>query len=401
MIFVRTTGTVARGIRTPIIKEGDNLVEIVVESLLSAQNDQDFKFKDKDVIAVTESILARSQGNYITVDDIADEVKEKFSGKDGIGIVFPILSRNRFSMILKGIARAGFDIYMQLSYPRDEVGNPLFDPAKLRDLNINPYSDILSEEDYLDNFSDYKHPYTGINYLNLYKEIVQSESDARVEFILANDPAVILNHTNEIITADIHTREETKAILRGSENAKVIGIDDICTQKIGDQGFNQDYGLLGSNKATDERLKLFPRNVDQFVNRIQKMIHKKTGAEVEVMVYGDGAYKDPTGEIWELADPVVSPGFTAGLKGTPNEVKLKYLADNDLKDLEGEELLAAMKDEIGGKDNDLVGDIKAQGTTPRQLTDLLGSLSDLISGSGDKGTPVILIQGYFDNLASE
>lgn len=398
---MRTTGTVARGIRTPIIKEGDNLVEIVVESLLSAQNDQDFKFKDKDVIAVTESILARSQGNYITVDDIANEVKENFSGKEGIGIVFPILSRNRFSMILKGIARASFDIYIQLSYPRDEVGNPLFDPVKLRELNINPYSDILSEEDYFDNFSDYQHPYTGINYLNLYKEIVQSENDASVEFILANDPAVILKHTNEIITADIHTRQETKTILRGSENAKVIGIDDICTQKIDDRGFNEDYGLLGSNKATDERLKLFPRNVDQFVNQIQKKIHKKTGAEVEVMVYGDGAYKDPTGKIWELADPVVSPGFTAGLKGTPNEVKLKYLADNDLKDLEGEELLAAMKDEIGGKDNDLVGNIRAQGTTPRQLTDLLGSLSDLISGSGDKGTPVILIQGYFDNLASE
>ncbi|MFN2363750.1 MAG: coenzyme F420-0:L-glutamate ligase [Halarsenatibacteraceae bacterium] len=398
---MRTTGTIARGIRTPIIKEGDNLVEIVVESLLSAQRENNFEFKDKDVIAVTESILARSQGNYITVDDIAKEIQEEFSGKDGIGVVFPILSRNRFSMILKGIARAGFDIYMQLSYPRDEVGNPLFDPASLRELNINPYSDVLSEEDYLENFSDYKHPYTGINYLKLYKEIVQAESDAKIEFVLANDPAVILNHTNEIIAADIHTRKETKVILRNSEKAKVIGLDDICNQKASNRGYNRAYGLLGSNKATAERLKLFPRNVEQFVKQIQQRIHKETGAEVEVMVYGDGAYKDPTGEIWELADPVVSPGYTSGLKGTPNEVKLKYLADNELKELEGEELLNAMKDEIGGKDNDLIGNIRAQGTTPRQLTDLLGSLSDLVSGSGDKGTPVILIQGYFDNLASD
>ena len=398
---MRTTGTIARGIRTPIIKEGDNLVEIVVDSLLSAQKETGFEFKDKDVIAVTESILARSQGNYITVDDIANEIKKNFSGKDGIGVVFPILSRNRFSMILKGIARAGFDIYMQLSYPRDEVGNPLFDPAKLRELNINPYSDVLSEEDYLNNFSDYKHPYTGINYLKLYKKIIQSESDANIKFVLANNPAIILNHTSEVIAADIHTRDETKAILRNSENTKVIGLDDICNQQVDNRGYNKDYGLLGSNKATDERLKLFPRNVDHFVNQVQQNIHNETGAEVEVMVYGDGAYKDPTGKIWELADPVVSPGYTNGLVGTPNEVKLKYLADNDLKGLEGEELLNAMKDEIGGKDNDLVGNIRAQGTTPRQLTDLLGSLSDLISGSGDKGTPVVLIQGYFDNLASD
>lgn len=400
MIFVRTTGTTARGIRTPIIKEGDNLIEIVVDSLLSAQNSNDFIIKDKDVIAVTESVLARSQGNYITVDDIACEIREKFSGKDGIGIVFPILSRNRFSMILKGIARAGFDIYMQLSYPRDEVGNPLFEPAKLRELNINPYTDVLSEKDYLKNFGDYQHPYTGINYLKLYKEIVQSESNASIEFVLANDPAVILNYTSEIITADIHTRAETKAIIESDTDSKVLGLDEICNQPVDNKGYNIDYGLLGSNKATDERLKLFPRNADQFVNKVKQKIFKETGARVEVMVYGDGAYKDPTGRIWELADPVVSPGYTDGLIGTPNEVKLKYLADNDLKGLEGEELLDAMKDEIGGKDNDLVGDIRSQGTTPRQLTDLLGSLSDLISGSGDKGTPVVLIQGYFDNLAS-
>ncbi len=397
---MRTTGTIARGIRTPIIKEGDNLVEIVVKSLLSAQKENNFEFKDKDVVAITESVLARAQGNYITVDDITNEVKENFTGENGIGVVFPILSRNRFSMILKGIARAGFDIYMQFSYPRDEVGNPLFDPAKLRELNINPYNDILSEEDYFNNFSDYKHPYTGINYLKLYKEIAQSESDANIEFILANDPAVILNYTDEIIAADIHTREETKAILRNFEKSKVFGLDNIFNKKADDRGYNKDYGLLGSNKATDERLKLFPRNADQFVNQIQQKIHKETGAEVEVMIYGDGAYKDPTGKIWELADPVVSPGYTSGLAGTPNEVKLKYLADNELKDLKGEELLNAMKDEIGGKDNDLVGNIRAQGTTPRQLTDLLGSLSDLVSGSGDKGTPVVLIQGYFDNLAS-
>lgn len=400
MIYVRTTGTIARGIRTPIIKEGDNLIEIVVDSLLSAQNSNDFIIKDKDVIAVTESVLARSQGNYITVDDIACEIREKFSGKDGIGIVFPILSRNRFSMILKGIARAGFDIYMQLSYPRDEVGNPLFEPAKLRELNINPYTDVLSEKDYLKNFGDYQHPYTGINYLKLYKEIVQSESNASIEFVLANDPAVILNYTSEIITADIHTRAETKAIIESDTDSKVLGLDEICNQPVDNKGYNIDYGLLGSNKATDERLKLFPRNADQFVNKVKQKIFKETGARVEVMVYGDGAYKDPTGRIWELADPVVSPGYTDGLIGTPNEVKLKYLADNDLKGLEGEELLDAMKDEIGGKDNDLVGDIRSQGTTPRQLTDLLGSLSDLISGSGDKGTPVVLIQGYFDNLAS-
>ena len=397
---MRTTGTTARGIRTPIIKEGDNLIKIVVDSLLSAQNSNDFIIKDKDVIAVTESVLARSQGNYITVDDIACEIREKFSGKDGIGIVFPILSRNRFSMILKGIARAGFDIYMQLSYPRDEVGNPLFEPAKLRELNINPYTDVLSEKDYLKNFGDYQHPYTGINYLKLYKEIVQSESNASIEFVLANDPAVILNYTSEIITADIHTRAETKAIIESDTDSKVLGLDEICNQPVDNKGYNIDYGLLGSNKATDERLKLFPRNADQFVNKVKQKIFKETGARVEVMVYGDGAYKDPTGRIWELADPVVSPGYTDGLIGTPNEVKLKYLADNDLKGLEGEELLDAMKDEIGGKDNDLVGDIRSQGTTPRQLTDLLGSLSDLISGSGDKGTPVVLIQGYFDNLAS-
>lgn len=397
---MRTTGTIARGIRTPIIKEGDNLVEIVVKSLLSAQKENNFEFKDKDVVAITESVLARAQGNYITVDDITNEVKENFTGENGIGVVFPILSRNRFSMILKGIARAGYDIYMQFSYPRDEVGNPLFDPAKLRELNINPYNDILSEEDYFNNFSDYKHPYTGINYLKLYKEIAQSESDANIEFILANDPAVILNYTDEIIAADIHTREETKAILRNFEKSKVFGLDNIFNKKADDRGYNKDYGLLGSNKATDERLKLFPRNADQFVNQIQQKIHKETGAEVEVMIYGYGAYKDPTGKIWELADPVVSPGYTSGLAGTPNEVKLKYLADNELKDLKGEELLNAMKDEIGGKDNDLVGNIRAQGTTPRQLTDLLGSLSDLVSGSGDKGTPVVLIQGYFDNLAS-
>ncbi len=397
---MRTTGTIARGIRTPIIKEGDNLVEIVVKSLLSAQKENNFEFKDKDVVAITESVLARAQGNYITVDDITNEVKENFTGENGIGVVFPILSRNRFSMILKGIARAGYDIYMQFSYPRDEVGNPLFDPAKLRELNINPYNDILSEEDYFNNFSDYKHPYTGINYLKLYKEIAKSESDANIEFILANDPAVILNYTDEIIAADIHTREETKAILRNFEKSKVFGLDNIFNKKADDRGYNKDYGLLGSNKATDERLKLFPRNADQFVNQIQQKIHKETGAEVEVMIYGDGAYKDPTGKIWELADPVVSPGYTSGLAGTPNEVKLKYLADNELKDLKGEELLNAMKDEIGGKDNDLVGNIRAQGTTPRQLTDLLGSLSDLVSGSGDKGTPVVLIQGYFDNLAS-
>ncbi|MFW6382235.1 MAG: coenzyme F420-0:L-glutamate ligase [Bacillota bacterium] len=401
MILLRNTGTIARGIRLPIIKEGDNLVEIVVESLLSTQKENDFEFNDNDVIAVTESILARSQGNYITVDDIASEIQEEFSGKDGIGVVFPILSRNRFSMILKGIARAGFDIYMQLSYPRDEVGNPLFNPAKLRELDINPYSDVLSEKDYLDNFSDYRHPYTGINYLKLYKEIFQAESDANLEFILANDPAVILKYTSEVIAADIHTRVETKAILKNNKKAKIIGLDDICSSQIHNRGFNENYGLLGSNKATDERLKLFPRNVDQFVNQVQQAIYKETGTEVEVMVYGDGAYKDPTGKIWELADPVVSPGYTSGLEGTPNEVKLKYLADNDLSDLKGEELLDAMKDKIESKANDLVGNIKAQGTTPRKLTDLLGSLSDLVSGSGDKGTPVILIQGYFDNLASD
>ena len=396
---MRTIGTQVRGIRAPIIKKGDNLAEIVVSSLKKSWEEEGYELKDGDVVAVTESLVARAQGNYVSVDDIAKEIQEKYPNE--IGIVFPILSRNRFSMILKSIAKSGRKIYLQLKYPRDEVGNTLMDPEKLRKTDIDPYTDILTEEDYYKHFGDFKHPFTGINYVDYYKEIVGDNCD--IEIIFSNRAESILDYTKDVLAADIHTRSVTKERVKKAGANIVYGLDDICSEKVNGRGFNPDYGLLGSNKASDKTLKLFPRDGQSFVDEVQEKLKDLSSKDIdiEVMIYGDGAFKDPVGKIWELADPVVSPAYTSGLEGTPNEVKIKYLADNDLDKLQGEELTAAMKEEVRKKEKDLVGNIKAQGTTPRQLTDLLGSLSDLVSGSGDKGTPIILIQGYFDNFATE
>ena len=392
---MRTIGTQVRGIRLPIIKEGDDLVDIIVNHLKKSWETEGYQLKDNDVVGITESIVARAQGNYIEIDDIAQEINENFG--DEIGIVFPILSRNRFSMILKGIAKSEKKIYLQLSYPNDEVGNPLLDEEEMLKQGFNPYSDTINEEEYYKYFGDYKHPFTGVNYVDLYKEVA---GDTDIEVILSNQPTTILDYTKEILAADIHTRFKTKRKLKEAGATTVLGLDDICTEDKG-QGYNKEYGLLGSNKASDTELKLFPRAGEKLVNEIQNRLKDITGKNVEVMIYGDGAFKDPAAKIWELADPVVSPAYTKGLEGTPSEVKIKYLADNDLKHLEGEELLDSMKNEIKNKEDDLVANIKSQGTTPRRLTDLLGSLCDLASGSGDKGTPVILIQGYFDSLADE
>jgi F420-0:gamma-glutamyl ligase len=393
---MRTIGTEVRGIRAPIVKEGDNLVDIVVDSLKISMEEEGYELRDRDVIGVTESLVARAQGNYIDVNDIAEQVKENFSG-DSLGIVFPILSRNRFSMILKGIVKSNKKIYIQLSYPNDEVGNPLLDMNKIYEYNIDPYKYVIEEEEYFEKFGDFKHPFTGVNYVELYKEIAE---DIEIEVIAANQPETILNYTDQVIAADIHTRARTKQILEEAGAKKVIGLDEICNEE-SNKGYNQEYGLLGSNKASDSKLKLFPRDGQKFVDEVQKKLKELSSKDIEVMIYGDGAFKDPVAKIWELADPVVSPAYTSGLEGTPNEVKLKYLADNDLKELKGEELLNAVKDEINAKETDLRAKMKSQGTTPRRLTDLLGSLCDLVSGSGDKGTPIILIQGYFDNLADE
>lgn len=393
---MRTLGTEVRGIRAPIVKEGDQLVDIVVDSLKKSLEEENFELRNQDVLGITESLVARAQGNYIELEDIAAEINNIFSG-DSIGIVFPILSRNRFSMILKGIAASGKKIYLQLSYPNDEVGNPLLDSRKLYDLEIDPYEHVIEEDEYYQKFADFKHPFTGVNYVDLYKEMA---SETEIEIIAANQPEAILDYTDQVIAADIHTRERTKEVLKENGAEKVISLDQICNQDQG-KGYNPDYGLLGSNKASENRLKLFPKDGQDFVEAVKSKIKEFSGKEVEVMIYGDGAFKDPVAKIWELADPVVSPAYTEGLEGTPNEVKLKYLADNELKDLKGEELLTAMKEQINEKETDLTANIKAQGTTPRRLTDLLGSLCDLVSGSGDKGTPIILIQGYFDNLADE
>ncbi|MFW5787529.1 MAG: coenzyme F420-0:L-glutamate ligase [Halanaerobiales bacterium] len=392
---MRTTGTQVRGIRAPIIKDGDDLVQIVVDSLRESMEEDGYQLNDCDVIGITESVVARAQGNYVSIYDIAEDIDEKYTGD--IGVVFPILSRNRFSMILKGILLSGHRVYLQLNYPDDEVGNSLMDENVMYDLGYDPNSDILTAEEYLNNFSDFKHPFTGINYVKYYQSLAQKEN---LQIILSNTPETILEYTDEVLAADIHSRERTKNLLRQAGATTVYSLDQICNEDKG-KGYNPEYGLLGSNKATEKELKLFPREGKKFVKRVQNEIRKLTGKEVEVMIYGDGAFKDPVGKIWELADPVVSPAHTEGLKGTPNEVKLKYLADNELRDLRGEKLTEAMKKEIKNKKEDLVGKIEAQGTTPRQLTDLLGSLCDLVSGSGDKGTPIILIQGYFDNFASE
>ncbi|HIS62771.1 MAG TPA: coenzyme F420-0:L-glutamate ligase [Candidatus Scybalomonas excrementigallinarum] len=394
----RMVGTVSRGVRAPIIREGDNLVQIVVDSVLNAAKSENFEVRDRDVVAVTEAIVARAQGNYAHVDQIAKDVESKF-GDDTVGIIFPILSRNRFSICLKGIARGCKKVVLMLSYPSDEVGNHLIDLDIMDEKGVNPWSDVLTEERYRELFGYEKHVFTGVDYVDYYKSLIQ-EAGAEVEIIFANNPKAILNYTKSVLTCDIHTRVRTKRILRDNGAEKVYGIDEILTASVDGSGYNDKYGLLGSNKATEETVKLFPINCEAFVEAVQKEMIEKTGKQVEVMVYGDGAFKDPVGKIWELADPVVSPAYTKGLDGTPNEVKLKYLADNDFAGLEGEELKEAIKGYIKEKDENatsLVGQMVTQGTTPRRLTDLIGSLADLTSGSGDKGTPIIYIQGYFDN----
>lgn len=393
----RLVGTISRGVRTPIIREGDNLAQIVVDSVLAAAADSDegFKVRDMDVLAVTEAVVARAQGNYAAIDDIAADVKAKY-GDSTIGVIFPILSRNRFSICLKGIAKGAKKIVLMLSYPSDEVGNHLADEDELDAKGVNPWSDVLSEERYRDLFGYKKHEFTGVDYIEVYKELI-TQQGAEVEVVLANDCRTILDYTDSVLCCDIHSRARTKRRLTDAGAKTVYGMDDILNAPVGDSGYNENFGLLGSNKATEDTVKLFPRNCQPFVDQVQKMMFERTGQQVEVMIYGDGAFKDPIGKIWELADPCVSPAYTPGLEGQPNEIKLKYLADNDFADLSGEELKAAISERIRTKSDNLVGDMASQGTTPRRLTDLIGSLCDLTSGSGDKGTPVIYIQGYFDN----
>lgn len=395
----RLVGTVSRGIRCPIIRTGDDLAKIVTESVLAAAESEGFSLRDKDVIAVTESIVARAQGNYATVQNIADDVKAKLGGET-VGVIFPILSRNRFAICLRGIAMGCKKIVLMLSYPSDEVGNELVSLDKLDDAGVNPYSDVLTLEKYRELFGVNKHEFTGVDYVAYYGDLIK-ESGAEVEIIFANRPKEILNYADHILTCDIHTRKRTKRILLEAGAKVVCGLDDIMNAPVDGSGYNENYGLLGSNKSTEDTVKLFPQNAQPLVEDIQSKILAATGKHVEVMVYGDGAFKDPQGKIWELADPVVSPAHTAGLIGTPNELKLKYLADNDYKHLSGDELKAAISESIRSKDSDLVGNMASQGTTPRQLTDLIGSLCDLTSGSGDKGTPVVLVQGYFDNYTNE
>ena len=394
----RKVGTISRGIRCPIIREGDNLANIVVESVLDAATSEGFELRDRDVISLTESIVARAQGNYASVEAIASDVREKLGGET-IGVIFPILSRNRFAICLKGIAMGAKKVVLMLSYPSDEVGNQLVSLDKLDEAGINPYSDVLTLEKYRELFGENKHEFTGVDYVEYYGQLIR-EAGAEVEIIFANNPRTILDYTKNVMTCDIHTRARTKRILKAAGAERVCGMDDILTAPVDGSGCNERYGLLGSNKSTEGMIKLFPREGRDLVDEIQKQILDKTGKHVEVMVYGDGAFKDPQGKIWELADPVVSPAFTDGLRGTPNEVKLKYLADNDFKDLSGEALKEAISKRIKEKSDNLVGDMASQGTTPRQLTDLIGSLCDLTSGSGDKGTPVVLVQGYFDNYTN-
>lgn len=394
----KMVGTISRGVRAPIIREGDNLADIVVDCVLKAAESENFEIRDKDVIAVTEAVVARAQGNYASIDAIAKDVKSKF-GDDTVGVLFPILSRNRFGICLRGIAKGCKKVVLMLSYPSDEVGNHLVDLDVLDEKGVNPWSDVLTEEKYRELFGYETHVFTGVDYVEYYKNLIK-ESGAEVEIIFANNPKAILNYTKSVLTCDIHTRQRTKRILTANGAEKVYALDDIMTQSIDGSGYNDSYGLLGSNKATEETVKLFPIKCEEFVAKVHAAITEKTGKNVEVMVYGDGAFKDPVGKIWELADPVVSPAYTKGLEGTPNEVKLKYLADNDFSDLSGDELKEAIKNYIHEKDEkatNLKGSMVTQGTTPRRLTDLLGSLADLTSGSGDKGTPIIYIQGYFDN----
>lgn len=391
----RKVGTIARGLRAPIIREGDNLHEIVTGVVLEAEKAGEFQIQDRDVVAITEAIVARAQGNYASIEDIASDVKAKLGGKT-IGVIFPILSRNRFAICLRGIAKGAEKVVLMLSYPSDEVGNHLIDIDQIDKAGINPYTDVLSEEGFKNAFGESKHLFTGMDYIAYYKGLIEEEG-AKAEIIFANNPKAILDYTDRVLTCDIHTRERTKRILKEAGAKTVLGMDDILTQSVNSSGFNSKYGILGSNKATEDTIKLFPEDCTEFVENIQAEVKAATGKTIEVMVYGDGAFKDPVGKIWELADPVVSPGYTKGLDGTPNEVKLKYLADNDFADLSGAELQEAVSAYIKNKDENLGSAMAAQGTTPRRLTDLIGSLCDLISGSGDKGTPIVYVQGYFDN----
>lgn len=391
----RMVGTVTRGLRAPIVMKGDNIVQIVVDTVLKASEVEGFPIRDRDIVAITESLVARAQGNYADIDAIAIDIKSKFN-TDTLGVVFPILSRNRFAIILKGIAKGTNKIVLMLQYPSDEVGNQLVTIDELDEKGINPWTDVLTEKEFRNLFGEQKHPFTGIDYVEYYKSIVE-EQGVECEIIFSNNPKTILSYTKNVLVCDIHNRKRTKRIIKNNGGEKVYGLDDILTEPINDNGYNEIYGLLGSNKATETTLKLFPRDCQVIVDEIQAILKEKTGKTVEVMVYGDGAFKDPVCKIWELADPVVSPAYTKGLEGTPNEIKLKFIADNVFTDLRGEELQKAIADYIKNKEKDLVGKMESEGTTPRRLTDLIGSLCDLTSGSGDKGTPIVYVQGYFDN----
>ncbi len=395
----RMIGTVSRGVRAPIIRSGDDIVEIVTNSVLEAAKDDGFEIRDRDIVAMTEAIVARAQGNYASVDDIAQDVKAKFGGET-VGVIFPILSRNRFAICLRGIAKGAKKIVLMLSYPSDEVGNHLVSLDALDEKGVNPYTDVLTLEKYRELFGYEKHTFTGVDYVEYYESLIR-ECGADCEIIFANNPKAVLNYTKNVLCCDIHTRARTKRILKAAGAEIVLGLDEIMNAPINGSGYNENYGLLGSNKATEDQVKLFPRDCQPVVDAIAAKLKAATGKNVEVMVYGDGAFKDPIGKIWELADPVVSPAYTAGLEGTPNELKLKYLADNDFSDLSGDALKEAIKDKIQEKDSNLVGQMVSEGTTPRRLTDLIGSLCDLTSGSGDKGTPIVFIQGYFDNYTTE
>lgn len=394
----RTVGTIVRGVRAPIVKQGEDIVNIVVESLMDVQKETGMVFNDRDIVGITESIVARTQGNYAKVQDIATDINNKFKG-DSIAVVYPILSRNRFSLLLQGIAMSNKKIYLLLNYPSDEVGNSLMDIGLMDDSNVNPYTDVLTEAEYRKIFgAEVKHPFTGIDYVAYYKSLATNDN---IEIILANDPRVALKYSKDVLVANIHERHRTKKILKNNGANMVLSLDEILNAPVNGSGYNPESGLLGSNKATEDSVKLFPRDCQAVVDAIQMELLKKTGKNIEVLVYGDGAFKDPVGHIWELADPVVSPGYTKGLAGQPNEIKIKYIADTELKDLKNEELVKAMRERILTKEQDLTASDASLGTTPRQLTDLLGSLCDLTSGSGDKGTPIVFIQGYFDNYASE
>ncbi len=396
---MRTVGAVVRGIRTPIIREGDDLAAVVRDSVLAAADAEKFSFHDRDVVAVTESVVARAAGNYATVQDIAEDIRAKF-GCDHLGVIFPITSRNRLAIVLRGIALGVKKITLMFSYPSDEVGNHLFDEELLEDMDINPYTHVFDEKSYRDAFGYALHPFTGVDYVEYYKTLIR-DCGCEAEVIFANRAEAILDKTKYVLTCDIHTRERTKRRLRKAGAEIVLGMDDILTAPVNGSGYNEKYGLLGSNKSTEDKVKLFPRNGQEFVDALAAAMREATGKNIECMVYGDGAFKDPVGKIWELADPVVSPACTPGLLGTPNELKIKYLADNDYASLSGEELRSAVQESIRHKDSDLKGSMASQGTTPRQLTDLIGSLCDLTSGSGDKGTPVVLVQGYFDNYSQD